>query len=240
MGRYIRSVMIWAADAFLTILLYFSMLFFTIVLYPFDKNRKVPHAQCYWWADIVTRLNPYWEVRVCGLENVDKKRTYVIVANHQSLADIAVLYRTRMQFKWVAKESLFRVPFLGWCMYLARHIKLNRGDFSSIKTVYREAALWLRRGISVLFFPEGTRSETGYMREFQSGAFKLAIKEGVPVLPISISGTGKAIPKGSWLFSDKITGRVTVLPAIETSRFKPADFATLRDITRQAIEKASA
>ena len=124
-------------------------------------------------------------------------------------------------------------------MTLAKHIRLERGDFSSIKTVYREAAVWLRRGMSVLFFPEGTRSETGHMREFQNGAFKLAIREAMPVLPIAIRGTGKAIPKGSWLFSDMITGSITVLPAIETSQFKPADFSILRDMARQAIEKAT-
>lgn len=239
MGRYIKSILIWSVGVTLTVLLYFVMLFFTIILYPFDKSRKVPHAQCYWWSDILTNLNPYWGISSYGLENIDKNRTYVIVANHQSLADIAIIYRTRMQFKWVAKESLFNVPVLGWCMSLAKHIRLDRGDFSSIKAVYREAAVWLRRGMSVLFFPEGTRSETNSMREFQNGAFKLAIKEGVPVLPMAIRGTGKAIPKGSWLFSDKITGSITVLPAIETSQFKPGDFAILRDMARNAIEQAS-
>jgi 1-acyl-sn-glycerol-3-phosphate acyltransferase len=238
MGQAIKSIFIWAGVTILTVTLFFVMLFFTVILYPFDKKRKVAHAQCYWWADAVTSFNPYWNVTVSGLENIDHNKTYVIVANHRSMADVAVIYKTKMQFKWVAKESLFRVPFLGWNMSLARHIKLERGSFSSIKKVYREAAGWLRGGMSVLFFPEGTRSETDEMKEFQNGAFKLAIKEKVPVLPILIEGTGSAIPKGSWLFKLKVPARLVVLPAVDTSTYNGADFISLRDRVRSMLEAA--
>lgn len=143
-----------------------------------------------------------------------------------------------MQFKWVAKESLFKVPFVGWNMSLAKHIKLERGSFSSIKKIYREAAGWLRSGMSVLFFPEGTRSETDEMKEFQNGAFKLAIKEKMPVLPIVVEGTGDAMPKGTWLFKTKIPGRLKVLPAVETSSYTNAEFVRLRDLVRSMIDAA--
>lgn len=232
------SVLLWCNIAFFTILLFFAMLFCTVIFYPFDRKRKAAHAQCYWWADAVTLFNPYWRIDAVGLENIDPSRTYVIVANHRSLADIVVAYKSKMQFKWVAKESLFRVPFIGWNMYLAKHIKLERGSFSSIKKVYRQAAVWLRSGMSVLFFPEGTRSETDEMRDFQNGAFKLAIKEKVPVLPMLIQGSGDAIPKGSWIFTTRVTGRLKVLPPIDTSGFLPSDFARLRDLTRSALEAA--
>jgi len=230
------SVMIWVFGAIMTFVLYLVMLFFTVLLYPFDKQRKLPHAQCYWWSDILLRSNPYWKMNVNGLENIDKKKTYVMVANHQSLADIMVLYQIRAQFKWVAKESLFKIPVLGWCMSLAKHIKLERGDFSSIKKVYREAAQWLRQDMSVLFFPEGTRSETGKMGEFQNGAFKLAIKEKKPVLPILINGTRDAIPKGGTQFSTKIFCTVRVLPPVETSSLGPGDFDRLKDEVRSKLE----
>lgn len=238
MKKTLSSLIIWTVSGALTILLYFVMLFFTVVLYPFDKKRKVAHAQCFWWADAVTSLNPYWDIKVSGLENIDRNKTYVIVANHQSLADIVILYKTKMQFKWVAKESLFSVPFVGWSLSLAKHIKLTRGDFSSIKTIYRQAATWLRGGMSVLFFPEGTRSLTNKIGNFQNGAFKLAIKERVPVLPIAISGTGNAIPKGTWVFDTRVPGCIKVLPAVETSNFTQADFAALRDLVRSRIESA--
>ena len=228
---------IWAVAFILTVLVYFAMLF-VIALSPFDKMRKRAHAQCYWWAKSIVSLNPYWNVAVSGLENIDKNKTYVIVVNHQSMADIIIIYLTRMQFKWVAKESLFNVPFAGWCMSLAKHIKLERGDFGSIKKVYREAAYWLQGGMSVLFFPEGTRSEDGKIKDFQNGAFKLAIKEGVPVLPIAIAGTGAAIPKGTWLFQTMIPATIKVLPSIDVSELGPADFTKLRDMARHAIESA--
>ncbi len=233
----ITSIMVWTAGTILTILLYFAMLI-AIAINPFDKKRKLAHAQCFWWAEAVFKINPYWGVSTSGLGNIDKTKTYIIVANHQSLADIVIIYMTKMQFKWVAKKSLFKVPFVGWCLSLARHVKLERGDFGSIKQIYREAATWLRSGMSVLFFPEGTRRDAGGVGDFQNGAFKLAIKEKVPVLPIAIEGTGEAIPRGTWLFRTKIPVKIKVLPAIDTSGFKPGEFAALRDAARAALESA--
>jgi len=235
MFKTFLSIGIWVYDIVLTMTLFFVVLFYWFFLYPFDKKRKVAHSQCFWWSDAVISLNPFWKLRVEGLENIDHKKTYVVIANHESMADIVVLYKTRMQFKWVAKESLFKVPFIGWCLSLTRHIKLSRGEYSSIKKVYREAAEWLRRGMSVLFFPEGTRSDTSEMNAFQNGAFKLAIKEKKPVLPICIKGTRDTISKGSWIFKSKVSVSVIVLPPVETSFFGPGDFAKLRDIVFDQI-----
>ncbi len=238
MLKTFTSIAIWAGSIILTIVLFFVVFFFWAVLYPFDKKRKVAHMQCFWWADCLIRLNLYWRLKVNGLENIDYNKTYVIIANHQSMADIVVLYKTRMQFKWVSKESLFKVPFIGWCLFLTEHIKLARGEYSSIKKVYREAANWLRKDMSVLFFPEGTRSDTDTMNVFQNGAFKLAIKERRPILPISIKGTRDAITKGSWVFKSKASASITVLPAIDTAEFSSGDFAKLRDIVFAKIAAA--
>lgn len=232
------SVLIWLGCTLLTILLFFVVLFLVIIFFPFDRKRKIAHAQCFWWSDAVISLNPYWDISINGLENIDRDKTYVIIANHQSLGDIGILYQTRMQFKWVAKESLFKVPFIGWCLSLTKHIKLLRGDFSSVKKVYRQASYWLRNDISVLFFPEGTRSDTNEMKVFQNGAFKLAIKEKKPILPISIKGTRETIPKGDWVFKTQVAASLTVLPAIPTDDFKPGDFARLRDLVRERLESA--
>jgi len=236
--RRFLSMLVWVFGIFFTVILYLVMLFLVIILYPFDKKRKVAHAQCYWWSDILVSLNPAWKMNISGLENIDRKKAYVIVANHQSMVDILVLYKIKTQFKWVAKESLFKVPFVGWCMSLAKHIKLERGKFASIKKVYREAAGWLRGGISVLFFPEGTRSETDEMNEFQNGAFKLAIKEKKPVLPILIKGTRDAIPKHGRQFAAKVHCVLKVLPPVETANLGPGDFEKLRDTVRAQLEAA--
>ena len=232
----ILSAAIWIVTAVLTIALFFVDLILAIILFPFDRQRKILHSQCFWWADAVIGFNPYWNIQVSGLENIDKNKTYVVVANHQSLGDIAVMYKTRMQFKWVAKKSLFKIPFIGWCLFLTKHIMLSRGKFGSIKKVYREAAHWLRNDVSVLFFPEGTRSRTDKMSEFQNGAFKLAIQEKKPILPIVIDGTREAIPKGSWLFKAKINGKLTVLPVIETKDLDPGDLAFLKETEHKKKE----
>ncbi len=232
MKQTIQSLLIWAVGIILVVILFLVMAFLSIALYPFDRKRKIVHSQCFWWADAVIALNPYWDVKVSGLENIDHKKRYVVVSNHQSLADIVLMYKTKMQFKWVAKDSLFKIPVLGWNMLLAKHIRLRRGDFSSIKRVYREAGEWLRNGVSVVFFPEGTRSDNHEMGTFQNGAFKLAIKEKVPILPIVIEGTKNAIPKGSWRFTTKISCVIKVLAPIDTSGFLQQDFARLRDLTR--------
>ncbi|MFH0913392.1 MAG: lysophospholipid acyltransferase family protein [Candidatus Omnitrophota bacterium] len=235
MKQAIQSVIIWAVGILLIVVLFFVMVFLFMILYPFDRKRKVVHAQCFWWTDAMTALNPYWDVKVSGLENIDHHQAYVVVSNHQSLADIVLMYKTKMQFKWVAKESLFKIPVLGWNMMLARHIRLRRGDFSSIKKAYREAGEWLRNGISVVFFPEGTRSDNHEIGRFQNGAFKLAIKEKVPILPVVIEGTKNAIPKGSWLFTTKISCVIKALVPIDTSSFLPQDFVRLRELTREQL-----
>ncbi|MBI4706411.1 MAG: 1-acyl-sn-glycerol-3-phosphate acyltransferase [Candidatus Omnitrophica bacterium] len=235
MKQSIQSLVIWFVGIFLTVLLFFVMAFISLVLFPFDRKRKLAHAQCFWWTDAVTALNPYWDVKIEGLDNIDNKKTYVAVSNHQSLADIVLMYKTRMQFKWVAKESLFKIPVLGWNMQLAKHIMLKRGEFSSIKKVYQEASDWLRGGVSVVFFPEGTRNDNLGIGEFHNGAFKLAIKEKVSILPILIQGTRDAIPKGSWRFTTKVSCLIKVLPPVDTSTYLSSDCNLLRDFVRSQL-----
>ena len=208
---------------------------FFAIIFPFDKKRKIAHSQCYWWADGIITLNPYWDLSVSGLKNIDRSKTYVIVSNHQSLADIIIMYKLKMQFKWVAKESLFKIPFIGWSLALAKHIKVSRGKLSSIKKVYREAAEWLKKGMSVLFFPEGTRSESGEMKDFMNGAFKLAIKERAPILPVLLEGTGNIIPKGTWVLKTKVPCSLKVFPPIDTAQFEPKDFEKLKNLVREKL-----
>ena len=234
--KVIASIGVWIVLSALTILLFFIELFLTIVLFPFDKKRKIIHSQCFWWAKAIIGCNPYWHLQVCGLENIDKNKIYVVVANHQSLADIAVMYGTGMQFKWVAKNSLFKIPFIGWCLSLTKHIKLSRGKMGSIKKVYREAMDWLRKDISVVFFPEGTRSETSKIGKFQNGAFKLAIQGKKPILPVVINGTHEAIPKGSWIFKTEIFAKLTVLAPIETENLRTKDFISLKNTVHKKME----
>jgi len=236
--KILVSCIIWFVGSLITIFMFISVLFFAVILYPFDKARKFSHAQAFLWSDLLIAMNPYWDIKISGLENIDKNKTYVIVANHQSIADIILLYQTKMQFKWVANEYLFKVPVIGLSMSIAKHIKLRKGKLESIKKAYQEASEWLRRGMSIMLFPEGTRSNGYGLKEFQSGAFKLAIKEQVPILPISIKGTGDAIPRGTWLFTTKVSGGFKILEPIDTAGASPDDFEKIRDLVRSRIEAA--
>lgn len=227
------------AGGLITAAAFLVSLALSIILFPFPFREEMVHAQCFWWSDAIIALNPYWAISIKGLENIDPSKTYVIVANHQSLADIVIIYQTRMYFKWVAKEELLKVPFIGGLLWVNKHIMVSKGDFGSIKEVYRRAAEYLKRGTSMLFFPEGTRSSTDQMGEFQNGAFKLAIKEGKSVLPVFIGGTREAIPKGGFIFKTKVSGRLVVLPPIDTSSLKIADYAALRDLVRGKLQNVA-
>lgn len=235
--RYVISALIWTAGAIITAAAFLASFIIKIIPFPLKNRAKLVHAQCFWWSDALTALNPYWRISVKGLENIDPSKTYIIVANHESLADIIIIYKTHMYFKWVAKKSLLKLPFIGGLLWVNDHVILSRGEFGSIKAVYRQAAEWLRRGVSMLFFPEGTRSYTDEMNEFQNGAFKLAIREKKPILPVFIGGTRDAIPKGGWIFKTKVCGRLVVLPAIETTGYKNADYARVRDLVRDKLKE---
>ncbi|MDD5595828.1 MAG: lysophospholipid acyltransferase family protein [Candidatus Omnitrophica bacterium] len=227
------SIFIWLSIVMMTVFVFLAVSI--LMLYPFDRKKKISHACGFWWAEVITALNPFWKIKIQGLNNFDKRRSYVIIANHQSMADIALVYKTHRQFKWVAKESLFSIPVFGWCMSAMKYIKLSRGEFGSIRDTYEVAAQWLKEDISVLFFPEGTRSPTGELSAFKNGAFKLALKEKKPILPICISGSRNILPRGSWVFNQQINCTLKVLPAIETIDFLPDDFIALRDAARGKI-----
>ena len=234
--RFFLSILIWTAGTIITASAFLASLLIKIMPFPISNRAKLVHAQCFWWSDALISLNPFWKLKVEGLENIDPNKTYVIVANHQSFADIIIIYQTRTYFKWVAKKELLKIPFIGGLLWVNDHVLLSREDMGSIKEVYREAAEWLRRGVSMLFFPEGTRSDTDDMGEFKNGAFKLAIKERKSILPVYIGGTREAIPKGGWIFKTKVSGRIVVLPPIDVTGFKTADFEALRDLTRDKLK----
>ena len=228
--KILISVVLWITGAVLTTLALLTSLFCAIAFWPFDKYRKTVHAQWFWLTDIIVKLSPSWRLAVNGLENIDKNKTYVIVANHQSLADIIVMHKTRMQFKWVAKAGLYKIPFVAVFLFLGKHVMLSKCTIAHIKKFYASATDRLKNGISLVFFPEGTRSETGSLNRFQKGAFKIAIKEKRPILPIFIEGTKKVLPKGSWIINPQASASLTVLAPIDTAGFTCGEAEKLKEI----------
>lgn len=193
--------------------------FIRLVTAPFDHRRVWLHRFTCLWASLYTWLVPAWQVRVENRHRIDKTRTYVIVSNHQSGLDILVAFRLFCHFKWVSKIEMFRVPLIGWNMWLNGYIPLRRGQRDSVVQMMQTCERALAAGNSIYFFPEGTRSRDGRLRPFKTGAFILAKKMGVALLPVIINGTSKALPKNSLNFHGHFPMRVTVLPHIEVNQF---------------------
>ncbi|MEY4514082.1 MAG: hypothetical protein RLZZ450_6204 [Pseudomonadota bacterium] len=162
---------------------------------PFDRERKLLHMYTSAWAYHYVKLLPLWKTHFEGVEHIKPGRTYVIVANHQSLGDILVLFGLFRHFKWVSKREIFKVPFIGWNMAMNDYVGLTRGDAASIERMLDECRRHLRAGSSVMLFPEGTRSVDGELKGFKHGAFTLAKELSLDVVPIVIEGTRDALPK---------------------------------------------
>jgi len=160
----------------------------------------------------------------------------VMVANHLSLLDILVLFRLFKHFKWVSKVENFRVPCIGWNMRLNGYIELRRGERASVIEMMRACERTLAAGNSIMMFPEGTRSTTGTMRPFKTGAFELAQKAQRPILPIVISGTAEALPKRGFVLQGRHPIQVKVLEPIPYETFAGCTAEDLAGQVRQTIE----
>jgi len=163
----------------------------------FDSTGRLPHRIARIWSRMVLAVSGV-RVSVEGLEKIRPGGSYVIVSNHLSLMDTPlVLAWIPLQFRFLAKRGLFKVPFIGYHLSRAGHIPIPRGDArGSLKAMAETARLIRERGISALVFPEGGRSP-GELREFKEGAAYIAITAGVPAVPVAIQGTRAVLPMGS-------------------------------------------
>ena len=207
-----------------------------LITFPFDRNGRVLHLFTCFWCGQHVWMNPFWRLDVQGKENVDRSKAYVYTSNHLSSGDIAVLFTLFLPFKFVSKHQNFWAPFIGWNMYLNRYVRLVRGDSDSVKTMMGTCRAWLTRGVSIMMFPEGTRSRSGQLLPFRAGAFKLAMDAGVPVVPIVLDGTFEALPTNGLLRQNRVlTIRVRICKPVETKDF--ADTKALSEAVRARMEE---
>jgi 1-acyl-sn-glycerol-3-phosphate acyltransferase len=202
---------------------------------PFDRRKYVLHRFTCFWGSLYTWLNPAWPVTISGLEKIDEDEPAVLVANHLSLLDILVLFRVFRHYKWVSKIENFRIPFIGWNMTLNGYIELRRGDRTSVMQMMRECARTLADGSSIMIFPEGTRSPSGRMRSFKSGAFDIALKNGAPIQPIVLQGTADALPKKGFVLQGRHPISITVLDRLPYASFAEMSVEELTEHVRGLI-----
>jgi 1-acyl-sn-glycerol-3-phosphate acyltransferase len=184
------------------------------------------------WARFLTWTS-FVRVTVAGREHAPVGTSYVILANHQGAYDILAIYGfLRRQFRWVIKEELRKVPFLGWGCAAIGHIFVDRSNSRRAFASLEAAKPRLTGGVSVLFFPEGTRSEDGRLGRFKKGGFVMAKQLGFPILPMSISGASAILPK-SCLFPRPGTIRITIHPPVDPAAF--ADDTELIEAVRSTI-----
>lgn len=170
------------------------------------------------WAWVLCRLN-FVRVRVVGREHLDTNRSCVVMSNHRSHFDVLALYgHWPGQFRWVIKQELRKVPFLGPACAAMGHIFIDRSDRERAIASLNAARPLLTGGISVLLFPEGTRSRDGRLQDFKKGGFVMALNLGLPLLPVSVSGTRELLPVGTMKLRPG-TATITIHDAID-----PADY----------------
>ncbi len=172
-------------------------------------NDRVAHATTgVWWARLLCYMTPIG-VRLIGRENIRKGRSYMIVANHQSSYDILVLYGwLPLNFKWVMKKELRKVPVFGFAGEMGGNIYIDRSSSEALSHTLAEAEKKITTGVSIIMLPEGTRSKTGELGMFKIGAFVIAARLGLPILPVTMVNTRNILPPGTL---DLFPGRATCI-----------------------------
>ena len=204
------------------------------VTYPFDKSRRWVHECSRYICKCLFDL-PRLKRTIDGVENIEKGKSYVMVMNHNSGVDIFAAYKIPLNFRWVSKREVFRVPFMGPLLTIHGDIPIERGNPSeALAKVLSLGKLWLGRGASVAIFPEGTRSKTGEINRFKMGAFNLAKEANVEILPIVMTGTNKMFRKG-WLMNWRNRVAIRVMKPIPVEEVAATDVKDMAQRVRDSM-----
>jgi 1-acyl-sn-glycerol-3-phosphate acyltransferase len=216
-----KSIIVWFIGVcFIIVTLPVNLIVWALSL-PFDRKRTVLHWFLMYESLVLSYLMPIWTIHIEGREKAEKQSTYVIISNHQSMLDILLINCLRYKFKWISKRENFNVPVIGWYLRMARYITVDRGNEESKLEMLEKSSDCLKDGISIMIFPEGTRSLNNEIGFFRRGAFQLALQANVPILPVLIDGTGGILPKHGLIFRSGYQIKINVLDPVN-----PADFAT--------------
>lgn len=220
----------------------FSLVVTTLILSCFallvslaDGQGKLVHAIAGIWAKIHLWMCGI-RVNVEGEENI-KSPPYVIMCNHQSALDIfSLLAAFPVPFRWVAKQELFRIPFFGWAIRRAGYISIDRDNPREALKAIDAAAQKIRLGLTIVMFPEGTRSKDGILLPFKKGSFSLVARAGVPLVPVGIINTNRLQPPGDFVPRKKGVVYIKVGRPILSNGDRRGSKERLMNVVRENIE----
>lgn len=203
----------------------------------FSSSGRLQHYCMRRWSKDNLRLSRV-HIEIEGLENLDPDRPLILAANHSGSHDIISLAACLpIQFRWIAKKSLFSTPFMGWHMRRSGYISIDRDNPRNVAKSINDAAQAIRNGTSAIIFPEGTRSKTGVLGKFYSGAFALALRTGVPLVPITLEGSYRVIVPTTFGVNPGVIIRIKVGAPIELSSYGRGDKHRLMDDVFQIMSR---
>ena len=219
----VLSVIVWILSIIVVMILLPISALIWFITYPFDDERTIFHTWMLIHGIILSRMIPFWKIRIEGRDKYKKDKTYIIISNHQSILDILIVNCLWYRFRWISKIENMKVPVLGWYLRMAKYITIDRGNPDSKAVMMQKSLESLRKGISIMIFPEGTRSLNRQIGPFKPGAFQLAVMADKPILPVIIDGTGNVLPKHGIVFTPGHTLRMRVLDPIYPGSFGTGD-----------------
>ena len=221
-------IMIWT----IMVTIFFGVI--VIVISFFSKKGNICHKCAGAWARSILAVSRI-KVTVKGLSNIDSIKSCIYMPNHQSNFDIPVLLgHLNVQFRWLAKVELFKIPIFGYAMKRAGYISIDRSNRKSAFKSLKRAAKIIREGVSVLIFPEGTRNKESNIGQFKKGGFVLAVDSGVPIVPVIIHGTRAIMPTKKLLIRPKDV-ILEIKKPIETRDYTRKTKEDLMEKVRQTI-----
>ena len=202
-----------------------------------DRRRLVAHRMLAFGYRLIWRVHPSYGLRLSGVENLPRGPC-ILCANHQSYADVVFLYWLPLPFKWIIKKELFKVPVFGAAMRVADYPMIDRGNPDSAMALMQRVRHCLEQGVSILSFPEGTRSANGSVGRFQSGTARMALATGVPLVPVGVVGTANILPRGGGKMPIRAAVGIHIGPAISTEGVGQREVRGLTRRLRAAVIEA--
>lgn len=217
----LKSIIVWLIGICFVLVTFPLTLLLWILTFPFDKDKVLIHMFLMYQSLVISHLIPIWKIQIEGREKAQKALTYVIISNHQSILDILLINCLRYKYKWVSKIENLNVPVIGWYLKMADYLIVDRENDDSKAGMLDRSYNYLKKGISIMMFPEGTRSQNNEIGFYKRGAFQLAIQTNTALLPVLIDGTGGILPKHGLIFRSRHHIMIRVLDPVD-----PADFDT--------------